>query len=142
MLGRIGLAAIVALAAASCGGPTPTPTPVASRSAGVGSLLGVANGTTVVVSIAVNGTMVATVPAGNTEIAIPAVLPARPWTVEARSPSGRLLATLTVLATDNISATSSLGAFGDLGCGHLVLWAGGPIPDHPLPSPASQVPCD
>jgi hypothetical protein len=140
MLRRIGLAAIVAIAAASCGGPTPAP--AASPSAGAGSPLGVANGTAVPVSVAVNGTVVETVPAGETRLAVPAVLPSRPWTIEARSPSGRLLATLTVSASDDISATSSVAVFEDLACGHLDLWAGGPRGDHPIPSPDTLNPCD
>ncbi len=138
MLGRIGLAAIVALAAASCGGPTPA----ASPTVGAGSPLGVANGTTVPVSVAVNGTVVETVPAGETRLAVPVVLPARPWTVEARSPSGRLLATLTVSAADDISATSSVGVTEDLACGRLELWAGVPHGGAPKASLLSPKPCD
>src|SRR5438128_493350 len=112
MLGRIGLAVIVAIAAASCVGPTPA----ASPTPGARSPLGVANGTTVRVSVAVNGTVIETVPAGETRLAVPVVLPARPWTVEARSPSGRLLATPTVSAADDISPTSSRSVIEDLAC--------------------------
>jgi hypothetical protein len=140
MLRRIGLVAIVALAQACCGGPTPTP--AVSPTAGAGSPLGVDNGTTVPVWVAVNGTVVETVPAGETRFRVPDVLPARPWAIDARSPSGRILATLTVSAADEISTTSSLGVSEDLACGRLVLWAGGPIPTQPKVSHASPQPCD
>ena len=64
-------------------------------------------------------------PAGETRLADPAVLPARPWTVEARTPSGRLLLALTVSAAADISASSGVAARMDLACGQLELWAGG-----------------
>lgn len=136
------MAAIGVLVAASCGGPTPTLGPVASPTVVAASPLGVANGTTVTVSVALNGIVVATVAAGETQTAIPVVLPSRPWTVEARSPSGRLLATLTVGAADDISATSSRAVSEVLACGRIELWAGGPHGGEPAPSLASPKPCE
>lgn len=138
----LGLTAAVAVALSACAAPSPTSSPPTSAPASVAPALSVANGTTVPLAIAVNGTVVETVPAGMTEDPIRAMLPARPWNVEARLPSGRVLATMTMSATDAISATASVGAFEDLACGHLALWAGGPRGDHPVASPASPKPCD
>jgi len=133
----LGLTATVAIALAACAGPSATASPLTPSPA-----LNVANATTVPVAIAVNGTVLETVPVGATEVPIKAALPALPWTVEARSPSGRVLATLTVSAADDISATTSVGAFEHLACGQLDLWAGGPRGDAPIPSLASPKPCD
>lgn len=141
MFRRIALAAIVALAAASCGGPTPTPSATASPPTTLRSTVSVANGTTVPVTIAVNGTVLGTVPAGATEDPIRAVLPARPWTVEARSPSGRVLATLAVSAQDELSTTSGVAVREDLACGRLELWTGGPHGGEPQVVPVPSMPC-
>ncbi len=141
MMCRIGLVAVIALGATSCAAPTPTPAPTASPVVGARQI-SLANDTTVAITVIVNGTVAATVPPDTTAAPIAGALPARPWTVEARSPSGRVLATLTVGVADNISATAGVGAFGDVACGHVTLWAGGVIPDHPIPSQASPQPCD
>jgi glucose/arabinose dehydrogenase len=127
-VGRLlGLTATVAIALAACAGAsatpssstTPAPTPVLP-------VLSVANGTTIPVAIAVNGTVVETVAAGTTEDPLRASLPTRPWTVEARSPSGRVLATMTISVTDSISSTSGKLARADLACGRLDVWSGPP----------------
>lgn len=132
--------ALLALAAAvaACG-PTPTPQPSAT-SVPVG--INVANGTTVAVTVVVNGTVVETVPPGATEVPLRAALPGRPWSVEARSPTGRVLAAFTVPSGDAVSAESSVGAAEDLACGTLELWAGGPRGDHPKPVGPTPAPCD
>lgn len=133
--------AFIALAAgvAACGTLPPTPQPSATPSP-VG--INVVNGTTVAVAIAVNGTVVETIPPGATETPLRAVLPARPWSVEARSPTGRVLAAFTVPKGDAVSAQSSVGAAEDLACGTLDLWAGGPRGDHPMPVGPTRAPCE
>jgi hypothetical protein len=129
---------VVGVALAACAGPSPTALPSATTSP-VG--ISVANGTTVPVAIAVNGTVVETVPPGTTEAPLRASLPARPWSVEARSPSGRVLAVFAVPAGDAVSADASVGAIEDLACGSLAVWAGGPRGDHPVPIGATPAPC-
>lgn len=96
---------------------------------------------TATVAIAVNGTLVETVAPGTTEDPIPATLPARPWTVEARSPSGRVLATMTVSASDYISSTGGRFSCADLACGRLDVWSGPPVLG-PTFSPDPSKPCD
>ncbi len=130
---------VLAAAVAACGTPSPTPEPSATT-AQVG--INVANGTTVPVAIAVNGTVVETVPPDTTEAPLRAVLPARPWTVEARSPTGRVLAAFAVPSGDAVSAQSSVGAAEDLACGTLDMWAGGPRGDHPKPVGPTPAPCE
>ena len=130
---------VAAVALAACAGPSPTGTPAATTSP-VG--ISVANGTTVPVAIAVNGTVVETVPPGTDEAPLRAALPARPWSVEARSPSGRVLAAFAVPAGDAVSGQASVGAIEDLACGTLAVWAGGPRGDHPRPSGVAPKPCD
>ena len=100
------------------------------------------NGTTVPVTITVNGAVIATEPAGGAARIATEAFPARPWTIEARSPSGRVLASFTVGTDTVISDQQSIGDVWFLVCGQLVLWAGGPPPDAPHPSPASPAPCD
>jgi hypothetical protein len=139
----LGLAATVAIALAACAGPsatpppstTPTPTPVLP-------VISVANGTTIPVAIAVNGTVVESVAAGTTEDPLRASLPARPWTLEARSPSGRVLAMMTVSVTDYISSTSGRAASADLACGRLEIWSGPSLGGGPTFIPDPSKPCD
>jgi len=142
----IGTAAtVVALLVAGCAGqdvtalrtPAAPPTPAPS-----GETFSVANGTTVPVAIAVNGTVIETVPEGTTEDPIKAPVPPRPWTVEARSPSGRVLATMTVAANDYLSSTSGRIGSADLACGTIVLWAGAPYAGGPSSVPDPSKPCD
>jgi hypothetical protein len=109
---------------------------------GVGSSFSVANGTTIPVTIVVNGATVETVPPGTTENPIKASIPGRPWTVEARSPSGRVLTTMTVAANDQLSNTSGRVGSADLACGRLTIWAGAPVVGEPTFIPDPSQPCD
>ena len=77
----------------------------------------------------------------------PLELPALPWSVAVRTPSGRELTTLTVHEGD-VAETSSPGGGGssrgvaarvDLSCGRLDVWAGPPIAG---PAPGSGSPGD
>jgi hypothetical protein len=142
MRARRGSLAVVAFLVAACGySPGPhyfgtTDQPTATPSAGVS----VDNETTIPVTVSVNGTLIATVPAGTMEDPIPAELPARPWMIEARSASGRLLATLTVRMQDVISSTSGDAVREDLTCGRLDMWSGPPMLG-PMFSPDPSKPC-
>jgi hypothetical protein len=91
--------------------------------------------------ISVNGSVVGTVGPGTTESPLRAPLPSRPWSVEARGPSGRVLAVLGVPSGDAASAEQSVAVFADLVCGPLQVWAGGPLGDHPAAIGATPAPC-
>jgi hypothetical protein len=123
----LGLAAAAALLA-SCSAAQPA--------------FSVNNGTTIPVAIAVNGTVVETVPPGAVEDPVKASLPPRPWTVEARSLSGRVLLTLTVSPTDPLGSTSGRYAGADLACGRIDIWAGAPTTGGPSAVPDPSKPCD
>lgn len=140
-LRAIAIAAVVALAALACAAPRPTPT-AAQMPATVADWISLNNASTLPITVAVNGTVVATVPAGAVQNPILAALPARPWTIEARSPSGRVLASLAVGSGAIVSDQRSIGDVESLACGELVLWAGGPVPDGPRPVGSTPEPCD
>jgi hypothetical protein len=137
------LTAVAAVAVAACSAAMPPPTPTSNVVAAPGGeTLSVANGTTVPVAIAVNGPTIGTVAPGETQDWAPAALPAKPWAVLARSPSGRVLATLRVSPSDYLSSTSGKVASADLACGRLVLWAGAPTTGGPTFVPDPSKPCD
>ena len=113
--------------------------------------LGIANGTTLIVLVFVNGAKVAESQPGSPSPEIPgAGLPSLPWTVEARTASGRLLTSMevadgqvwTTTRPDGGQATS--GVFGrvDLSCGRLTIWAGDVMPSGPAPLPNPGQPDD
>jgi hypothetical protein len=141
--------ALVAVLFAGCnalGGPSDDPSARPN--------LGVGNGTTLTVTLVVNGKPIGDFPGGaGPEPSIDmAALPPLPWTVEARSPSGRVLTTMIVKpgdvrTTTVAGVTSSNGTMGrvDLSCGRLTIWAGdimpsGPAPASPAGSPGDCVP--
>lgn len=79
-------------------------------------------------------------------------LPALPWTVDARSPTGRLLTSMTVKVGDvtadnadgNLGTSGTIGRV-DLSCGRITIWAGyfapsGPVPPSPAGSPGDCAP--
>jgi len=103
--------------------------------------ISVANFTTIAVQLVVNGVLLSTVPPGTREDPIEAVLPPRPWAIEARSPSGRVLATLSVGPDDYITNSTGTAVREDLACGRLDVWSGPPLlgPTF-IPDPAK--PCD
>ncbi len=114
--------------------------------------IGVSNGTTLTVAIVVNGRTVRTLApgSGTTADGIPASeLGPLPWSVEARSPSGRLLTTMTVHDGD-VFATAMPGGGGtsrgdgarvDLSCGRLDIWVGPPLLG-PVPGTGSPGDCE
>jgi hypothetical protein len=116
--------AICVLACACASPPLPSLIPA-------GAQLAIGNGTTIPVSLVVNGTTVGTVSPSSREDPVVASLPPLPWTVEARSPSNRVLLTLTVGAGDvasgaggGVAGTQGRLASVDLSCGRLELWSG------------------
>jgi hypothetical protein len=147
-MGALGslLCAFIALGLIGCGGES-----VASEPAGAAPAhdIGVSNGTTLPVSIFVNGALVETIaPKMGREIPGPS-LPTLPWDVEAKSPTGRVLIRFrveagTVTATMNRDGTgTSRGAGGraDLSCGRLDVFVGPPM-SGPVPGPGRPGDCD
>lgn len=133
-------AATALLMSAACSSVGPNPTAPAD--------LQISNGTTLVLALVVNGTTVRSVAPGAVEKIAPSELPPQPWYVEARSPSGRLLTSMTVRAGD-VSRTSlpnggtqykGDAARIDLSCGRLDIWAGPPLLGPP-PGPGSPGDC-
>jgi hypothetical protein len=113
--------------------------------------LGIANGTTLTVSLFVNGQLVGVSPPDARGPTIdPNSLPPLPWTVEARSPTGRVLTSMIVEPGEVRTATgpgdqvSHSGTFGrvDLSCGRLTIWAGDVVPSGPIPPPSPGSPGD
>lgn len=139
--GTVLLAVVLLMGCASIS-PAPSTGPVT---------LGVSNGTTLAVSLFVNGRHVGDFVPGRPEPAIdPASLPPLPWSVEARSPSGRVLTTMAVRQGEVSStigpdgAITYTGAVGrvDLSCGRLTIWAGDVPPSGPAPPPSPGTPGD
>lgn len=130
------------------GGCATPPTPVPTTGPTVG--LHVGNGTTLDVTLVVNGVVEGVFPAGGQGPALsPASLPSLPWAVEAKSPSGRVLATMTVSIADGTQTDPTVHRIPmgqvDPSCGRLTLWAGdyppsGPIPPSPGGSPGDCAP--
>jgi hypothetical protein len=125
---------LLGLALAACS-PGTAPSPATS--------LGIENDTTVAVSLVVNGQTAATLPPGGSEESS-ANLPARPWTVEARTASGRVLATMFVgigpadPAVADDSSTSGSSAQFPLSCGSIRMWTGNAPPADDAAAPDSS----
>jgi hypothetical protein len=150
---RLILAVIAAfLLVAGCAavtGPTPTPSPTAPPRPS----LNVSNGTTLDVTLTVNGTPVGVFPPG---VAGPTIdvskLPPLPWNVGAQTSSGRLLTFMTVREGDGgVTTQNGVGSVSipmgrvDLSCGRLTVWGGdhapsGPVPPSPAGSPGDCAP--
>ena len=127
------------------GGPTPPPGAVVVVPPDA-MTLNVSNGSTLQVSLVVNGQSIETIDAGDGRFDIPAGrLPPQPWDAQVRSPSGRVLLEVTVDAGDvwrqveqnGHSSSSGTGARVDLSCGRIDLWSGpgilGPAPGPGVP---------
>ena len=111
--------------------------------------LGVSNGTALDVTIVINGQVITVAPAGGPSPEInETLLPDLPWTVEARSPTGRLLVSMVVRPGDVTSTVYPDGHSGrsgtlgrvDLSCGRLDLYAGPPALG-PMPGPGVPGDC-
>jgi hypothetical protein len=111
--------------------------------------LGVDNGTTLAVTIVVNGSQVDVVPPKTQRFVEPSRLPTTPWRVEARSPTGRVLLSLEVepgvvwhtSGPNGESSSHGAGVRVDLSCGRLDLYAGPPMLG-PMPGPGSPGDCE
>jgi hypothetical protein len=111
---------------------------------------GVSNGTTLAIVVTIDspdgGATVNVAPGGTMELD-PSRSPQLPWVVEARTLSGRLLTSMTVLPGQvtrttrpdgSVEMTGTLGRV-DLSCGRLDIWAGAPALG---PPPGPGVPGD
>ena len=134
---------IVAMAAVStCAGPPPPDDPALYD-------IHAANGTTIPISIAVDGKVVIEVPAGG-EVEIPSGTISRPpYTIELRVPSGRVLDSMPVAPgsvtqvrnSDGTGSASGVFLREDLSCGQFTLWLG-IRPSGPAPGPGTPGDCD
>jgi hypothetical protein len=105
--------------------------------------LSIANGTTLGVTVVVNGTTIETVAAGQGDEIPASRLPSLPWRAEVRSPSGRQLQQLTVNSGDvhrTMDSTSGDAVRIDLSCGRLDLWSAPPLVG-PAPGPGTPGDC-
>jgi len=134
-IARLAALLIVGLAACTTTSPGPTANPLPQ--------LGISNGTTLTVTLVVNGRPIGDFPPRGPAPTIDvATLPALPWTVEARSSSGRVLTSMEVSSgqvwrtTDPDGAVEHSGTFGrvDLSCGRLTIWSGNVQPSGPAPA--------
>ncbi len=125
------------------GGPTPPPGAIVVPANQMD--LGINNGTTLKVSLVVNGIVVRQVDPGQAPVLDAGQLPALPWAVEVRSPSDRVLVGMTVRSgdlwtrdnADGSSEAKAAGARVDLSCGRIDIWSliqmGGPAPGPGVP---------
>jgi multidrug efflux pump subunit AcrA (membrane-fusion protein) len=148
---RLFLGLLVAVAVGACSAratspPSPSPSPRVH--------LGISNGTTLDVTLVVNGQRVADYPTDGSQLPAidDAALPPLPWDVEVRSPSGRVLLSMHVKEGQVSTATDAGGYLGgigrtaevDLSCGRLMIWAGDFTPTGggpPQPSPGTFGDC-
>lgn len=113
--------------------------------------LGISNGTTLAVTLLVNGQVVAGYPPGGGDSDVDVSrLPPLPWDVVVRTATGRVLTSMRVepgqvsRTVDPAGVISTSGALGrvDLSCGRLDLWAGYDRPIGPAPGPSVGAPGD
>ena len=110
--------------------------------------LEVQNGTTLPIAVIVDGEVEAVVPPQAVTSIAGADLPPMPWTISARTPTGRQLGTVDVAADDVVRTTGpngeeSLRGAGlriDLSCGRLEIWVGPPM-HGPPPGPGTAGDC-
>lgn len=131
------LALAIVLLASGCSpagaGPSQSPAPAG---------LDYSNLTTLSLGLFVNGQKVATMAANTNGDLGASTLPALPWAVEARTASGRVVASLTVRPGDVVEESNA--SKGDavrvgLSCGMLEIWSGPPLAG---PAPPTGQPGD
>ena len=149
-LRRVSWLALMAMAVSGCvggGGASESPA-TAAPSPTANMTLSIANYTTIAVTLVVNGSVVEVVGPGGYQDPIKVALTALPWTVETRSPSGRVLSSMTVRSGD-VWQTSYPGGGGaahgdavrvDLSCGRIDVWSGPPLLGPP-PGPGTSGDC-
>lgn len=109
--------------------------------------MSVINGTALAVTMFVNGTMIATVPAQSDRKFDPATLPARPWDLEFTTAAGRVLLDyhvepgwpISTVQPDGSTMITGWGKYADLSCGRLLVLLDGFLP---LPAPGKGTPGD
>jgi hypothetical protein len=137
-------AALFGVLLAGCATPPP---PSGAPSLAPNPSLYVSNGTTLTVTLVVNGQKVGDFPPGGPDPTIDvALLPPLPWNVAARSPSGRVLTSMQVApgeiqGADSAVHTIPMGRV-DLSCGRLTIYAGDFAPSGPVPLPSAGSPGD
>jgi hypothetical protein len=106
--------------------------------------IGIANNTTIVVELVVNGSPIRAIPPA-TNIEVPAVeLPGLPWQAELTTAAGRMLVSLAVRSGDVHRTSNGSGGVGqrvDLSCGRLDVYSGPPMLG-PMPGPGTPGDCD
>jgi hypothetical protein len=132
---RLPLALLSAALVAACVGSAPrSPTTTA-----VLPPLSIDNGTSIPVTLVINGNVIETVAPGARQDPISAPLPPLPWSIEARTPTGRVLSTLTVGDSDHVTSASGRAVRKDLSCGQLDVWSGPPLLGGPfIPGPSGD----
>jgi hypothetical protein len=143
-VGALALMTALLGACVGSGATSGSPLPAAKMS------LGVWNGSTLTVTLVVNGVTIESLAAGQADYAIPASrLPPLPWQAEVRSPSGRVLVSLPVQEGDVWETVDSSGGGAskgdanriDLSCGRIDIWSGPPL-GGPAPPPSAGSPGD
>ena len=143
--GRQAIFAAFAFVAIACGNASPTPAAVTPSSAAPPSL-NIANGTSLDISLLVNGGKIGDYPPGSGAKQIsPASLPPLPWEVQGTTSTHRVLISMHVVIGD-VQSQSSGGATlhtgdvarVDLSCGRLTIWAGDSQPSGPMVSPVGS----
>ena len=138
---RLSILTGLVLAGMACGPILPT-----APSTDPDYTLHVDNGTTLALTLVVNGQVIGVVAPRNAGVFPQAALPALPWAVEARSSSGRVVLALAVgvgSVSDTVEPNGGRqhvapGARVDLSCGRLDMYAGdtamlGPAPGRGVP---------
>ena len=161
------LAILVIAAATGCGERVVSPSPLlqatgtaaaqgtiegtASATPGTTSLeqqpMSVINGTALAVTMFVNGTMMATLPAKTDRTFDPATQPERPWDLEFTTAAGRVVLEYHVepgwpirtVQPDGSTMITGWGNYTDLSCGRLLILLDGSLP---LPAPGPGAPGD
>lgn len=140
------IAAVAAFAVASCSAASLPSATVPTQAMS----LTVSNGTDLSISLVVNGHVVKVIAPQAGAGPIPeSELPAAPWSVEARTVSGRILTSMTVTAQELVETVVPGGgvmvhipmARIDLTCGRLTIFAGDHAPSGPVPVPGQGEPC-
>lgn len=127
-----------AVVAAACTTADPTIVPDSQMS------IGISNGTSIEVILAVNGSQIRTIPPLSDIEVRAAELPALPWQADVTTAAGRTLVALSVRSGDVHRSANDWRGVGrrvDLSCGRLDIWSGPPMLG-PMPGPGVPGDCD